>query len=150
MIKISKVLKDSNNNNHIANYWYINEIWKKALGKNIQKYTTPTKITNDNVLHVLVSDNIWFTELSYLVDDTISKLAEHGLKVKNIKYKYLPIFREENKRVRKKNDIGERELFYIEKCSKVIDNDDVRKSFEKAMKSFFERYSFDEFINGIK
>ena len=150
MIKISKVLKDSNNNNHIANYWYINEIWKKALGKNIQKYTTPTKITNDNVLHVLVSDNIWFTELSYLVDDTISKLAEHGLKVKNIKYKYLPIFREENKRVRKKNDIGGRELFYIEKCSKVIDNDDVRKSFEKAMKSFFERYSFDEFINGIK
>lgn len=146
MIKINQFI--TQDGNCIKKFVDLNNMWKQVVEEHIASNTIVTKITR-NTLNVIVKDNILHTELSYMNDDIVSKLEKFGLNINKIKYIYSPYTSTDKKKELIKNQIGDRELFYIEKCSKVIDNEELRKSFKNAMRAYFERYTFDEFINGI-
>lgn len=62
-------------------------IWKRVVGKNIAKHTSPGWITN-NILWVIVDDSVWRQELEFLKPQIIEKLNAHldGVKIKGIKF----------------------------------------------------------------
>lgn len=152
MIKISDILNGSLSEKSgcgtVSRAFNLHRIWKRATTEHIANVTTPLKVSSDGVLQVLVHDGVWFTELNYLQDDIVQRLNNAGLNVKSVKFKNCPYLQKYEAPKAKPFPLGDRENFYIEKCSGVIDNDKVKESFEKAMKAYFSRHGFEKFING--
>ena len=150
MKKIGEVIKNDspkNENQTVCKIFNLRSLWRRATTEHSANVTTP-KVTSDKVLHILVHDGIWYTELNYLQDDIVQRLKGVGLDVKSIKFKNTPALQKYEAPKFKPYPVGEREVFYIEKCSEVIDNTQVKESFEKAMKAYFKVYGFENFING--
>lgn len=126
----------------------INTVWVKAMTKNIAEVTTPYKLSADGALSVLVRDNIWHTELNYMKSEIMEKLAEYGLKVTNINFKYRAHYEKVRKIKRPAYEITQEKQIYIEEITKNINNNELKELFAKAMTAYFKRYSVKEFIDG--
>lgn len=145
--KIGDIIKDGRESSHVAKFFNLSAIWRAATTKNVAEASVPVKLRDGNLL-VLVSDGIWLTELNYMKDQIIGRLNEHGLSIKTITFKGAPALARYEKPQRQPNKITEQENFYIEKFAEPIDNENLKASFKNAMRAYFTRYTFEEFING--
>ena len=144
--KISDVIKNKDNGK-FAGFFELTRIWKETVTKNIQPVTTPVRFLNNSLL-VLVHDNIWLTELNYLKNEIIERLTAHGLDVKELSFKYSPVYLKHSKKKLPKYQITSEAKIYIEKMAENIDNEVLAQSFRNAMTAYFTRHTFEEFIHG--
>ncbi len=147
MRKIGEVLKEGAGAVPVQKFINLAGFWRSAMTENISKVTTPVKITGGTLL-VLVHDGIWLTELNYMKEEIVERLNGRGLPVKTINFKSAPSFVKYEKPRKKPNEITDREIFYIEKFAETIDNKKLKNSFKGAMRAYFTRHTFEEFING--
>ena len=121
------------------------KVWKQAVGDIVAAVTTPLKMDGDKLI-VAVHENIWVAELNWMKADIIEQLAEAGLEVPDIKFYYR--FREARKSEAPVyyKDISEKEAKVISRLASRIEDENLRESYEKALRSYFTRYSLDETI----
>lgn len=129
-----------------SDFIHINKVWKKAMTLHIAEVTAPFKL-KDKVLYVFVKDNIWLTELNYLKVEIREKLAENGLEVENINFKYRAGYEKVRKIKRPYYEITEDKQIYIEEIVKNINNSELKEMFVKAMAAYFRRYTVSEFTS---
>lgn len=147
MRRIGDILAETNGEVY-KDFIRINTIWSKAMTKNIAEVTTPYKLSTEGALSVLVRDNIWLTELNYLKDEIKERLAECGLQITNINFKYRAHYEKVRKIKRPAYEITEEKQIYIEEITKNINNNELKELFAKAMRAYFKRYSIKEFKDG--
>jgi hypothetical protein len=144
MKKVSEVLKGKLTG-QIAEYIVLTKIWRAAVGVPIAAVAVPVKAEGDTLI-VGVSDSLWLSELSYMKEEIIEKLTEGGLEVRDIRFVYRPAKRVEPVKAFIPRTPTERELRIVKNVCSVIKDQRLRERAESAMRAYFGKYSYDDFI----
>ncbi|MCI6475929.1 MAG: DUF721 domain-containing protein [Mucispirillum sp.] len=146
MMKLSQML---NNNSYSAvmQMSIIYKVWYSIIMDNLKEVTTPYNFDPyTKTLTIKVYDNMWYSNLQYLVDDFKEKLNENGLTISKIIFKYTPKY----EKIKKNNEIcyeiTKKCQNYIENSVKKIDNKNIAEKFKEYLLNYFKHNSFESWI----
>ncbi len=119
--------------------------WRHAVGDTVAGIAMPVKI-DGACLIVAVSDNMWLSELVHMKDEILENLADKGLSVEDVRFVFRQAPRKKQKPVFSPRTLTDKEERTVRNMCSVIKDQRLRESAEKAMKAYFGKYSYDDFI----
>lgn len=119
--------------------------WHHAVGDTVAAIAMPVKI-DGACLIVGVSDNMWLSELSHMKDDILENLAEKGLNVDDVRFVFRQAPKRKQKPVFSPRMLTDKEERTVKNMCSIIKEERLRESAEKAMRAYFGKYSYDDFI----
>lgn len=144
MKKISDLL-DSKLAKEAREYTTLASAWRCAVGDTVAAAAMPIKIEGSNLL-VGVNDQMWLSELTYMKDEILERLAEQKLNVEDIRFIFKKAPPKKTKPVFRPREITEKELRTVHNVCSIIKDDELRASAERALKAYFGKYSYEDFI----
>lgn len=144
MKKISDLL-DSKLAREAREYSSLASAWRSAVGETVASAAMPIKIDGANLL-VAVNDQMWLSELTYMKDEILERLAENKLNVEDVRFIFKKAPPKKTKPVFRPREITEKELRTVHNLCSVIKDEALRTSAEKALKAYFGKYSYEDFI----
>ncbi|QAR32240.1 DUF721 domain-containing protein [Geovibrio thiophilus] len=144
MKKISELL-DNKLAGEAREHSSLAKTWHHAVGDTVAAVAMPLKI-DGTCLIVGVSDNMWLSELSHMKDEIMENLAAKGMNVKDIRFVFRQAPRRKTKPVFVPRNLTDKEERTVKHMCSVIKDKTLRESAEKAMRAYFGKYSYDDFI----
>lgn len=144
MKKISDYLENSFKGEAKEHYALV-KIWRQAVGETVANVSTPIK-QEPELLLVSVNDNMWLNELVLMKDYIIERLEECGLKTPDIRFIYRHQAKAKPKPVFVARSITPKEERTTVNICRIIKDEKLRASAEKALRAYFGKYSFEDFI----
>ena len=144
MKKISELL-DSKLAKEARDYSSLASAWHSAVGDTVASAAMPIKVEGVNLL-VGVNDQMWLSELTYMKDEIIERLAAEGLNVEGVRFVFRKAPPKKIKPIFRPREITEKEKRTVKNLCAVIKDEKLRQSAEKALNAYFGKYSYEDFI----
>lgn len=144
MKKISEIL-NSKITGEAREFSSLARTWHHAVGDTVAGVAMPIKI-DGTCLIVGVGDNMWLSELVHMKDEIMENLADKGLKLEDIRFVFRQAAKKKIKPAFQPRKITEKEERTVRNMCGVIKDETLRSSAEKAMRAYFGKYSYDDFI----
>jgi len=130
-------------------YMKAKKLWNECAGETIAFITTPGSI-KDGTLNMAVHDQTWVSEIGFLKGELIHRLQKAGLEIDNINFYFKMRPQTTNERASKslpRKEMTDKEKKFADRLTSTIKNEELRKSFQNAIYSYFTRYTLDDYLN---
>ncbi len=146
MKTIGQIINQTNTH-AVAQMKTIYKIWYSSITDILKNITIPYAYNaEEKSLIVLVYDNLWYNELSYMEEDFIDQLKKNGLELNKIKFKHTPKYEKLENNKNTDYTITKRAGDYINISSQKLENKAVAEHFKVFLTNFFHKNNFDEWI----
>lgn len=137
--KISELTKEIfGRSDNLAVAMQIKKIWYELAGEMIAKISYPFRY-KAGVLYIALRDSAWMAEMPYIKPILTDKLKKIGIEIKDIKFSLSKIAEKKENPPEEIPELDEKDKILAEKISAVIEKNDTRSAFYKAIAAFLRR-----------
>lgn len=123
---------------NLAAVLQIKKIWHELAGEMIAKISYPFRY-KAGVLHIALRDSAWMAEMPYIKPILTDKLKKIGIEIKDIKFSLSKIAEKKENPPEEISELNEKDKIFAEKISSLVEKNDARNAFYKALSAFLCR-----------